>query len=110
MGRIFTVSVDESFFDTLVQHIFSEYEKEKISKIKIILPCKSDVIAMLSAFKNYDAKKCIILPEIVSLENIDEKDLILNLDRIKFIKPTKRILLLIQFILEWNKKITTIFP
>ncbi|AAW70861.1 RecB exonuclease [Wolbachia endosymbiont strain TRS of Brugia malayi] len=110
MGRIFTVSVDESFFDTLVQHIFFEYEKEKISKIKIILPCRSDVIAMLSAFKNYDSKKCIILPEIVSLENIDEKDLILNLDRIKFIKPTKRILLLIQFILEWNKKNNDYFP
>ncbi|WP_175938664.1 PD-(D/E)XK nuclease family protein [Wolbachia endosymbiont of Litomosoides brasiliensis] len=110
MGRIFTINVNEHFFDTLVQHIFSEYEKEKISKIKVILPCKSDVIAMLSAFKNYDAKKCIILPEIVSLENIDEKDSILNLDRIKVIKPTKRTLLLIQFILEWNRKNNDNFP
>ncbi len=110
MGRIFTVNVDESFFDVLVQHIFSEYEREKIPEIKIILPCKRDVIALLSAFKNYNAKKCIILPEIVSLENIDEEDLILNLDRVKVIKPTKRTLLLIQFILEWNRKNNDNFP
>ncbi|WP_175837637.1 PD-(D/E)XK nuclease family protein [Wolbachia endosymbiont of Litomosoides sigmodontis] len=110
MGRIFTVNVDEHFFDILVHYIFSEYEKEKISKIKVILPCKSDVIAMLSAFKNYNAKKCIILPEIISLENINEKDSILNIDKIKVIKPTKRILLLIQFILEWNKKNNDCFP
>ncbi|WP_353269760.1 PD-(D/E)XK nuclease family protein [Wolbachia endosymbiont (group A) of Myopa testacea] len=104
MGRVFTVNVDESFFNVLVQHIFSEYEREKIPEIKIILPCKRDVIALLSAFKNYNAKKCIILPEIVSLENIDEEGLILNLDRVKVINPTKRTLLLIQFILEWNRK------
>ncbi|WP_374698826.1 WPE palindromic element domain-containing protein [Wolbachia endosymbiont (group B) of Limnophora tigrina] len=110
MGRIFTVNVDESFFDVLVQHIFSEYEREKIPEIKIILPCKRDVIALLSAFKNYNAKKCIILPEIVSLENIDEEDLILNLDRVKVINPTKRTLLLIQFILEWNRKNNDNFP
>ncbi|WP_250295755.1 PD-(D/E)XK nuclease family protein [Wolbachia endosymbiont of Oedothorax gibbosus] len=110
MGRVFTVNVDESLFDVLVQHIFSEYEREKIPEIKIILPCKRDVIALLSAFKNYNAKKCIILPEIVSLENIDEEDLILNLDRVKVIKPTKRTLLLIQFILEWNRKNNDNFP
>ncbi|MDE5061779.1 PD-(D/E)XK nuclease family protein [Wolbachia endosymbiont of Drosophila tsacasi] len=110
MGRVFTVNVDESLFDVLVQHIFSEYEREKIPEIKIILPCKRDVIALLSAFKNYNAKKCIILPEIVSLENIDEEDLILNLDRVKVINPTKRMLLLIQFILEWNRKNNDNFP
>ncbi|WP_375316097.1 PD-(D/E)XK nuclease family protein [Wolbachia endosymbiont (group A) of Colletes cunicularius] len=110
MGRVFTVNVDESLFDVLVQHIFSEYEREKIPEIKIILPCKRDVIALLSAFKNYNAKKCIILPEIVSLENIDEEDLILNLDRVKVINPTKRTLLLIQFILEWNRKNNDNFP
>ncbi|MFP3025460.1 MAG: PD-(D/E)XK nuclease family protein [Wolbachia sp.] len=110
MGRVFTVNVDESLFDVLVQHIFSEYEREKIPEVKIILPCKRDVIALLSAFKNYNAKKCIILPEIVSLENIDEEDLILNLDRVKVINPTKRTLLLIQFILEWNRKNNDKFP
>ncbi|WP_341820794.1 PD-(D/E)XK nuclease family protein [Wolbachia endosymbiont (group A) of Myopa testacea] len=110
MGRVFTVNVDESFFNVLVQHIFSEYEREKIPEIKIILPCKRDVIALLSAFKNYNAKKCIILPEIVSLENIDEEDLILHLDRVKVINPTKRTLLLIQFILEWNRKNNDNFP
>ncbi|MDM8334921.1 PD-(D/E)XK nuclease family protein [Wolbachia pipientis] len=110
MGRVFTINVDESFFDVLVQHIFYEYEKEKISEIKIILPCKSDVIALLSAFKNYNAKKCVVLPEIVLLENIDEEDLILNLDRVKVIKPIKKTLLLIQFILEWNKKNNDNFP
>ncbi|WP_419214987.1 PD-(D/E)XK nuclease family protein [Wolbachia endosymbiont of Rhagoletis cingulata] len=110
MGRVFTVNVDEYFFNVLVQHIFSEYEREKIPEIKIILPCKRDVIALLSAFKNYNAKKCIILPEIVSLENIDEEDLILNLDRVKVINPTKRMLLLIQFILEWNRKNNDNFP
>lgn len=110
VGRVFTVNVDESFFNVLVQHIFSEYEREKIPEIKIILPCKRDVIALLSAFKNYNAKKCIILPEIVSLENIDEEDLILNLDRVKVINPTKRMLLLIQFILEWNRKNNDNFP
>ncbi|MBA8758571.1 recombinase RecB [Wolbachia pipientis] len=110
VGRVFTVNVDESLFDVLVQHIFSKYEREKIPEVKIILPCKRDVIALLSAFKNYNAKKCIILPEIVSLENIDEEDLILNLDRVKVIKPTKRTLLLIQFILEWNRKNNDNFP
>ncbi|TVS90423.1 recombinase RecB [Wolbachia pipientis] len=110
VGRVFTVHVDESLFDVLVQHIFSEYEREKIPEIKIILPCKRDVIALLSAFKNYNAKKCIILPEIVSLENVDEEDLILNLDRVKVINPTKRTLLLIQFILEWNRKNNDNFP
>ncbi|BEP31129.1 MAG: hypothetical protein WBIAU1_06070 [Wolbachia endosymbiont of Drosophila biauraria] len=110
MGRVFTVNVNESLFDVLVQHIFSEYEREKIPEVKIILPCKRDVIALLSAFKNHNAKKCIILPEIVSLENIDEEDLILNLDRVKVIKPTKRTLLLIQFILEWNRKNNDNFP
>nr|WP_218939318.1 PD-(D/E)XK nuclease family protein [Wolbachia endosymbiont of Atemnus politus] len=94
----------------MVQHIFSEYEKEEIPKIRIILPCKRDVIALLSAFKNCSAKECIILPEIVSLENIDEEDLILNLDRVKVINPMKRTLLLIQFILEWNKKNNDNFP
>ncbi|MCM1001076.1 MAG: PD-(D/E)XK nuclease family protein [Wolbachia endosymbiont of Melophagus ovinus] len=110
MGKVFTVDVDESFFDVLAQHIFSEYGKEEIPKVKVILPCKRDVIALLSAFKNCGAKKCIILPEIVSLENIDEEDLILNLDRVKVIKPTKRTLLLIQFILEWNKENNDNFP
>ncbi|WCR59938.1 MAG: hypothetical protein PG978_001390 [Wolbachia endosymbiont of Ctenocephalides felis wCfeF] len=110
MGRVFTAGVDESFFDVLAQHIFSEYGKEEIPKVKVILPCKRDVIALLSAFKNCSAKKCIILPEIVSLENIDEEDLILNLDRVKVIKPTKRTLLLIQFILEWNKENNDNFP
>ncbi|NUX01420.1 recombinase RecB [Wolbachia endosymbiont of Madathamugadia hiepei] len=110
MGKVFTADVDESFFDVLAQHIFSEYGKEEIPKVKIILPCKRDVIALLSAFKNCSAKKCIILPEIVSLENIDEEDLILNLDRVKVIKPTKRTLLLIQFILEWNKENNDNFP
>ncbi|WP_395463660.1 PD-(D/E)XK nuclease family protein [Wolbachia endosymbiont of Cantharis cryptica] len=110
MGRVFTVNVDESFFDVLVQHIFSEYEREKIPEIKIILPCKSDVTALLNAFKNCNTGKCIILPEVVSLENIDEEDLILNLDRVKVINPTKRTLLLIQFILEWNKKNNDNFP
>ncbi|MCA4774339.1 PD-(D/E)XK nuclease family protein [Wolbachia endosymbiont of Mansonella perstans] len=104
MERVFTVDVDEFFFDVLAQRIFSEYGKEEIPKVKVILPCKRDVIALLSAFKNCSAKKCIILPEIVSLENIDEEDLILNLDRVKVIKPTKSTLLLIQFILEWNKE------
>ncbi|MGL9733030.1 MAG: PD-(D/E)XK nuclease family protein [Wolbachia sp.] len=104
MGRVFTTDVDESFFDVLAQHIFSEYGKEEIPKIKVILPCKKDVIALLSMFKNYNSEKCIILPEMISLESIDEEDLILNLDRIKVIKPTKKILLLIQFILEWNKE------
>ncbi|MGL9758080.1 MAG: WPE palindromic element domain-containing protein [Wolbachia sp.] len=107
MGKVFTVNIDESFFDVLVQHIFSEYEREKIPEIKIILPCKRDVIALLSAFKNCSA---IILPEVVSLENIDEEDLILNLDRVKVISPIKRTLLLIQFILEWNKKNNDNFP
>ncbi|RDD35532.1 ATP-dependent helicase/nuclease subunit B [Wolbachia endosymbiont of Cylisticus convexus] len=107
MGRVFTVNVDESLFDVLVQHIFSEYERKEIPEIKIILPCKRDVIALLSAFKSCSA---IILPEIVSLENIDEEDLILNLDRVKVINPTKRTLLLIQFILEWNKKNNDSFP
>ncbi|WP_353287919.1 WPE palindromic element domain-containing protein [Wolbachia endosymbiont (group B) of Gerris lacustris] len=110
MGKVFTINVDASFFDILVQHIFSEYERKEIPQIKIILPCKRDVIALLSAFKNYNAKKCIILPEIVSLENIDEEDLILNLDRVKVINPTKRTLLLIQFILEWNRKNNDNFP
>ncbi len=110
MGRVFTVNVDESLFDVLVQHIFSEYEREKIPEIKVILPCKRDVIALLSAFKNYNAKKCIILPEIVSLENVDEEDLILNPDRVKVINSTKRTLLLIQFILEWNRKNNDNFP
>nr|AIT39423.1 ATP-dependent helicase/nuclease subunit B [Wolbachia pipientis] len=110
MGRVFTVNVDESLFDVLVQHIFSEYEREKIPEIKVILPCKRDVIALLNAFKNYNAEKCIILPEIVSLENIDEEDLILNLDRVKVISPIKRTLLLIQFILEWNRKNNDNFP
>ncbi|QOD38295.1 PD-(D/E)XK nuclease family protein [Candidatus Wolbachia massiliensis] len=110
MGKVFAVNVDEYFFDVLVQHIFSEYEREEIPKVKIILPCKRDVIALLSAFKNCSAKKCVILPEIVSLENIDEEDLILNLDRVKVINPTKRTLLLIQFILEWNRKNNDNFP
>ncbi|MDR2831437.1 MAG: PD-(D/E)XK nuclease family protein [Rickettsiales bacterium] len=110
MGRVFTVNVDESFFDVLVQHIFSGYEREKIPEIKIILPCKRDVIALFNAFKNHNAKKCIILPEVVSLENINEEDLILNLDRVKVINPTKRTLLLIQFILEWNRKNNDNFP
>ncbi|BET28257.1 double-strand break repair protein AddB [Wolbachia pipientis] len=110
VGRVFTVNVDESLFDVLVQHIFSEYEREKIPEIKVILPCKRDVIALLNAFKNYNAEKCIILPEIVSLENIDEEDLILNLDRVKVISPIKRTLLLIQFILEWNRKNNDNFP
>ncbi|MDR2978788.1 MAG: PD-(D/E)XK nuclease family protein [Rickettsiales bacterium] len=110
MGRVFTADVDESFFDVLAQRIFSEYGKEEIPKVKVIFPCKRDVIALLSAFKNCSAKKCIILPEIVSLENIDEEDLILNLDRVKVIKPTKRTLLLIQFILEWNKENNDNFP
>ncbi|APR98814.1 PD-(D/E)XK nuclease family protein [Wolbachia endosymbiont of Folsomia candida] len=159
MGKVFTISLDESFFDVLVNHIFSEYERDKIPELKIILPCKRDVVALLSAFKNrslaepvYDDKflgevqastaeysnvfeeqrqasttklpseialckrsnynigKCIILPEIVSLENIDEEDLILNLDRIKVINPTKRTLLLIEFILEWNRTNNDNFP
>ncbi|MCA4775385.1 PD-(D/E)XK nuclease family protein [Wolbachia endosymbiont of Mansonella ozzardi] len=110
MERVFTADVDESFFDVLAQRIFSEYGKEEIPKVKVILPCKRDVIALLSAFKNCSAKKCIILPEIVSLENIDEEDLILNLDRVKVIKPIKRTLLLIQFILEWNKENNDNFP
>ncbi|WCR53706.1 MAG: hypothetical protein PG981_000728 [Wolbachia endosymbiont of Ctenocephalides orientis wCori] len=110
MGKIFTIKVDESFFDVLVQHIFSKYEKEKIQELKIILPCKTDVIALLKAFKNYNTRKCIILPEIISLENIDEEDLILNLDKIKVISPTKKVLLLIQFILKWNKDNNDSFP
>jgi ATP-dependent helicase/nuclease subunit B len=36
VGRVFTVNVDESLFDVLVQHRFSEYEREKIPEIKII--------------------------------------------------------------------------
>ena len=108
MGKIFTIKVDESFFDVLVQHIFSEYEKEKVSELKVILPCKADVIALLNAFKHYN--KCIILPEIISLENIDEEDLILNLDKVKVISPTKKALLLIQFILKWNKDNNDNFP
>ncbi|KLT22862.1 double-strand break repair protein AddB like protein [Wolbachia endosymbiont of Armadillidium vulgare str. wVulC] len=107
MGKVFTINVDASFFDVLVQHIFSGYERKEIPEIKIILPCKRDVIALLSAFKSCSA---IILPEIVSLENIDEEDLILNLDRVKVINPTKRMLLLIQFILKWNKKNNDNFP
>ncbi|MGL9762020.1 MAG: PD-(D/E)XK nuclease family protein [Wolbachia sp.] len=110
MGRVFTADLDESFFDVLAQHIFSEYGKEEIPKVKVILPCKRDVIALLSTFKNCRAEKCIILPEIVSLESIDEENLILNLDRVKVIKPTKRTLLLIQFILEWNKENNDNFP
>ncbi len=110
MGKIFTINTCETFFDVLIQHIFFEYEREKIPEIKIILPCKRDVIALLSAFKSYSARKCIILPEVVSLENIDEEDLILNLDKIRVIKPTKMTLLLIQFILEWNKKNNDNFP
>lgn len=107
MGRVFTINVDESFFDVLAQHIFSEYEREEICKIKIILPCKRDVMALMNAFRDCSA---LILPEIVSLENIDEEDLILNLDRVKVIKPIKRTLLLIQFILEWNEKNNDNFP
>ncbi|WP_174855531.1 PD-(D/E)XK nuclease family protein [Wolbachia endosymbiont of Ctenocephalides felis wCfeT] len=110
MGRIFTINVNESFFDELVQYILSEYEKEKISELKIILPCKRDVIALLNAFKNCRAEKCIMLPEIISLENIDEEDLILNIDRVKVINPKKKILLLMQFILEWNKQNNDNFP
>ncbi|MGL9681626.1 MAG: PD-(D/E)XK nuclease family protein [Wolbachia sp.] len=110
MGRVFTADLDESFFDVLARHIFSEYEKEEIPKVKVILPCKRDVIALLSTFKNCSAGKCIILPEIISLESIDEENLILNFDRVRVIKPTKRTLLLIQFILEWNKKNNDNFP
>ncbi|QKX02386.1 PD-(D/E)XK nuclease family protein [Wolbachia endosymbiont of Dirofilaria (Dirofilaria) immitis] len=110
MKKIFTINAYETFFDVLVQHIFSEYEKEKIPEIKIILPCKRDVIALLSASKSHSAKKCIILPEVVSLENINEEDSILNLDKIRVIKPIKRMLLLIQFILKWNKKNNDTFP
>ncbi|MDD9331563.1 MAG: PD-(D/E)XK nuclease family protein [Wolbachia sp.] len=110
MGRVFTINISEFFFDALVQHIFSKYEKEKISELKIILPSKRDVIALLGAFKNYHVEKCIILPEVISLENIDEEDLILNLDKIQVITPTKRILLLIQFILEWNEQNDDNFP
>lgn len=104
MGKIFSISTDDSFFDVLVQHVFSEYSTEEISELKIIIPCKADVIALLNAFKNCNSKRCIILPEIISLENIDEEDLILNLDKIAVINPTKRILLLIEFILKWNEE------
>ncbi|MDG7056416.1 MAG: PD-(D/E)XK nuclease family protein [Wolbachia endosymbiont of Meromenopon meropis] len=104
MGRVFTVDVDNFFFDILIQYIFSEYTEKEIFELKIILPCKRDVIMLLNAFKNFGTKRCIILPEIISLEDIVENDLILNLDNVKVIKRTKRILLLIQFILEWNKK------
>jgi ATP-dependent helicase/nuclease subunit B len=110
MGKVFTINTNESFFETLVQHIFSEYKIEKMSELKIILPCKRDVAALLSSFKNYNTERCIILPEIVSLENIDEEDLILNLDRIKVINSTKRTLLLIEFILEWNRENNDNFP
>ncbi|MCV3769234.1 MAG: recombinase RecB, partial [Wolbachia pipientis] len=104
MKKIFTINLCENFFNVLIKHIFSEYKKEKVPEIKIILPCKKDAIALLNAFKSYSTKNFIILPEIISLENINEENLILNLDKIKIIKPTKKILLLIQFILEWNKK------
>ena len=110
MGKVFTMSTDESFFQVLVQYIFSEYSKKEMPELKVILPCKSDVIALLNAFKNCSSGECIILPEIISLENIDEEDLILNLDKIEVINPTKRILLLIEFILEWNKENNDNFP
>ncbi|QKX01800.1 recombinase RecB [Wolbachia endosymbiont of Cruorifilaria tuberocauda] len=110
MKKIFTIDVCENFFDMLVQHIFSEYEREKISEIKIILPCKRDIIAFLSAFKSHSAKKCVVLPNVLSLENLNEEDLISNLDKIGVINSTKRILLLIRFILEWNKKSNDNFP
>lgn len=104
MGKIFSIITDDSFFDVLAQHVFSEYSTKEISELKIIIPCKADVIALLNAFKNCNSKGCIILPEIISFENIDEEDLILNLDKIEVINPTKRILLLIEFILKWNEE------
>lgn len=110
MGKVFTIDVNESFFEVLVQYIFSEYEREKIPELKIILPCKKDVFALLSAFKNYNTEKCVMLPEIISLENIDEEDLILSLDRIKVINRAKRTLLLIEFILKWNRENNDHFP
>nr|WP_253299785.1 hypothetical protein [Wolbachia endosymbiont of Chironomus riparius] len=104
MGKTFSINTDESFFYTLVEHILSSYKETELPELKIILPYKSDILALLNAFKNYNTKKCIILPEIVSLENIDEEDLILNLDEVKVINPIKRILLLIKFILKWNEE------
>ncbi|WFW29802.1 MAG: PD-(D/E)XK nuclease family protein [Wolbachia endosymbiont of Menacanthus eurysternus] len=69
-----------------------------------------DVIALINAFKRCTIREYIILPDLISLEDIDKEDSILNIDRVKVIKPMKRILLLIQFILEWNKENNDNFP
>ncbi|WP_339045231.1 PD-(D/E)XK nuclease family protein [Candidatus Mesenet endosymbiont of Agriotes lineatus] len=43
------------------------------------------------------------MPNIVSFENIDEEYLILNVDKVKVTSPTRRILLLTEFIIKWNR-------
>ncbi|XGA08209.1 MAG: PD-(D/E)XK nuclease family protein [Wolbachia endosymbiont of Xenopsylla cheopis] len=98
-NKIFTT--DEPFFPALVDHIFAKYELLEIANLKIIVPCKADIPLLFDAFKKH--KKTVILPNVVSFENIDEEYLILNIDKVKVTSPTRRILLLTEFITKWNR-------
>ncbi|MBV0899452.1 MAG: PD-(D/E)XK nuclease family protein [Wolbachia endosymbiont of Fragariocoptes setiger] len=110
MGEVLCITTNEYFFDVLAEYILLTYGKRTIQNLKIILPSKIDSIELLNAFKKCNVTECFILPEIISLENIDEEDLILSLDKIEVIHPVKRILLLIQFILKWNQDNNDNFP
>ncbi|OEY86495.1 hypothetical protein BIY23_03655 [Wolbachia pipientis] len=107
MGKLFSIDIDESIFNVLAQYILSKYSEKEISALKIILPHKRDVTALLGAFT---IGKCMILPEITSLEHIDEEELMQNSDRVQVLTPENETLLLIEFILKWNKENNDNYP
>ncbi len=102
-SKIFTTAANEPFFPTLVEYIFAKYEPLEIAKLSIIVPYKADIPLLFNAFKKCNLTQTIILPNIISFEGIDEEHLILNIDKIKVISPIRRILLLTEFIIQWNK-------
>lgn len=106
-NKIFTTVASEPFFPALVDYIFTKYDLLEITNLKIIVPYRADIPPLLDSFKK--RKKAVILPNIASFENIDEEYLILNVDKVKVISQIKRILLLTEFIVNWNKDHTENF-
>lgn len=100
-NKIFTTAANEPFFPVLVDYIFAQYKLLEITNLKIVVPYKADIPPLFDAFKKH--KKNVILPNIVSFENIDEEHLILNVDKVKVTSPIKRILFLTEFITKWNR-------
>lgn len=79
MGAVYNIPYSCPFVDTLVQKISKEFEhnKEELADVIFLMPNRRTCVSLREAFIRYNGKKPVMLPKIIPVGDLEEKDIFL---------------------------------